>query len=81
MLLTSDGVVISLLTTQEAARALGLTLCQLQGMLRRGVLSPPARTPAGGFLWSESDLARAREVLAQRRQMAVPAIQAAAAGR
>lgn len=51
------------MSTQDAARALGVCARTLQHWVRTGEIAPPEVVAVGGlkaFLWSEDDVARAR---------------------
>ena len=50
-----------------AARELGISYWRLIGLLRSGRLAPPAKDTSGDFLWSDTDMARAREALASAK--------------
>lgn len=57
--------------TKQVAAELGLTESQLAGLLRRGVIPAPPRLPGSTvYLWSDADVAAAREALERRRQPA-----------
>jgi hypothetical protein len=59
--------------TPAAARELGVSSDTLCGLIRRGKLDPlPTKDSSGDYIWSESDLDRARAALAARRQPAKP---------
>jgi hypothetical protein len=62
------------LTTQQAAKALGVSYGCLSSAIRRGRIPAPRKDPSGNFLWFEPDLKRARQGLAvdRRRRQAVP---------
>ena len=51
--------------TPVAARELGITYHRLIGLIRFGKLDPvPARDSSGDYIWSDTDLERARRALA-----------------
>lgn len=54
-----------LLTTTEAAKAIGVTRATLHDWIKRGRVRPPKLQVGNGHavrLWSESDVARLRDV-------------------
>jgi hypothetical protein len=53
--------------TPLAARELGVPYYVLIGLMRYGKLEPPGRDSSGDFVWTDDDMARARQVLAARR--------------
>lgn len=56
-------------TTREAAALVPCTLHQLAGAIRNGKLSPaPPKTASGDYIWTDSDIARARAALAVDRR-------------
>jgi hypothetical protein len=57
--------------TPVAARELGVPYWCLIGLLRYGKIDPPARDSSGDYLWSDDDLARARQVIEERRRKEV----------
>jgi hypothetical protein len=60
--------------TPMAARELGITYCQLIGLLRYGKITPPQRDSSGDFVWQDADLARARKALDARRHRRCSAV-------
>jgi hypothetical protein len=54
--------------TPVAARELGVPYYVLTGLLRYGKIDPPGRDSSGDFLWTDADIERARQILADRRQ-------------
>jgi hypothetical protein len=58
--------------TRDAVRALGTTYHILIGLLRYDVIEPPQRDSSGDYVWTESDLGRARAALAARRRPGRP---------
>jgi hypothetical protein len=51
--------------TPVAARELGVSYHQLIGLVRFGKLDPPpGRDSSGDYLWTDGDMARAREAFA-----------------
>jgi hypothetical protein len=56
--------------TPQAARLLGVTYHRLIGLLRFDKIDPPARDSSGDFVWTDSDLVRARKALEARRRRA-----------
>src|SRR4051812_2214969 len=59
--------------TPVAARELQVSYGQLMNLLRFNKMRPPERDSSGDYVWSESDLARARAALAtvRKRRQAV----------
>jgi hypothetical protein len=53
-------------STREVAKLLGLNPSRLARALWDGRLTPPARAPAGGFLWTVDDVERASWLLRRR---------------
>jgi DNA-binding transcriptional MerR regulator len=58
------------LKTPVAARQLGITYHRLMGLIRFGKINPPARDSSGDYLWSDTDLERARLALTAGRSKA-----------
>lgn len=50
-------------STKEVARLLGISVTKLQRAVWDGRLDPPQKTPAGNFLWTPHDVERASWVL------------------
>ena len=58
--------------TPVAARELGETYHRLMGLIRFNKIKPPERDSSGDYVWTDEDLARAREALqVGRRRKAV----------
>jgi hypothetical protein len=55
--------------TPVAARELGVSYHQLIGLIRYDKIAAPERDSSGDFIWTEADLARAREALATMRRL------------
>jgi hypothetical protein len=53
-------------STREVAKLLGLNPSRLARAIWDGRLTPPARAPAGGFLWTANDVERASWLLRHR---------------
>ena len=51
-----------------AARELGITYHRLISLLRSEKILPPGKDSSGDYLWSDHDLAAAREALAVDRR-------------
>jgi hypothetical protein len=49
--------------TPIAALELGVTYHRLIGLLRFKKIEPPARDSSGDYVWTDGDLARARQAL------------------
>jgi hypothetical protein len=49
--------------TPVAARRLNVSYSHLMSLLRHGKIRPPEKDSSGDYLWSERDLAVAREAL------------------
>jgi hypothetical protein len=58
---------VAFLKTTVAARTLGVPYHQLISIIRSGHLDSPSKDSSGHYLWSPSDISRARQVLARRR--------------
>ena len=52
------------LKTPLAAEHLGVSYHRLIGLLRFRKMEPPARDSSGDYVWTDSDLERARKALA-----------------
>lgn len=60
--------------TPIAAAELGVTYHRLMGLVRFAKIAAPTRDSSGDYLWTDADLERARQALANLRQRkAVPA--------
>jgi DNA-binding transcriptional MerR regulator len=55
-----------LLTTSEAAKAMGLSRATLASYARRGLLTPRMVLPTGHYRWSLQDIERQLRELRQR---------------
>ncbi len=53
--------------TSEVARLLCSPYHRVFNLIRAGAIDPPARDGSGDYVWSKSDIDRAREALSQRR--------------
>jgi hypothetical protein len=62
--------------TPRAARELGITYSHLMSLLRYGRLAPPERDDSGDYLWTDADLERARQALADGRRSKPQAVTA-----
>ena len=56
------------LSTQAAARTLGVSYYQLQYLVNAARIPAPAKNISGGYEWSPEDIERAREALVRRRE-------------
>ncbi len=54
------------LKTTAAARLLGVPYWRLFALVRDGLVTPP-KDSSGDYVWTDSDIERAREALARRR--------------
>lgn len=50
--------------TPVAARELGTTYHRLIGLIRFSKMVPPERDSSGDYVWTDDDMARARQALA-----------------
>jgi hypothetical protein len=57
-----------LLKTPRAARVLGITHPHLLSLIRDGRMDPPGRDQSNHYLWSPSDIERARQALKTDRR-------------
>jgi hypothetical protein len=65
---------MNFLKTPLAADYLGVTYHRLIGLVRFRKIDPPSRDSSGDFIWSESDIERARKALAKpKRKEVAPA--------
>ena len=56
-----------LLKTPAAARQLNIPYSHLISLLRHGKIVPPQKDSSGDYLWTNADLAAARQALARRQ--------------
>jgi hypothetical protein len=56
------------LKTRQAAKFLGVSYWRLVAQIRGDKLDPPVKDASGDFVWSDADLARARQALATDRR-------------
>ena len=59
---------MTLRTTQEAARELGIGYAQLFNLIRYGRIVPPQKTGSGEYYWTDDDLTAARNALSFRKR-------------
>jgi hypothetical protein len=56
-----------LLKTPEAAKQLKVAYSHLISLLRHGKINPPQKDSSGDYVWTEADLAAARQALSRRQ--------------
>lgn len=49
--------------TRQAAAELAISYCRLMSLIRCDKVAPPAKDSSGDYLWTEADIAAAREAL------------------
>ncbi len=59
--------------TGAAADEIGVPPYRLADLIRARKLAPPAKDSSGDFVWTDEDIARAREALAAGRRKAAVA--------
>jgi hypothetical protein len=59
---------VSYRKTPAAARELNVPYHSLINLIRYGKITPPERDTSGDYVWTDADLARARQALAAARR-------------